>query len=74
MTARRPLLRSILVGLIPFVAMCFSVPLWDRVTPTVFGLPFNFAWLLGWIVLTPACMTVAYRIESAREREDRARP
>ena len=74
MTVRRPLLRSILVGLIPFAAMCFSVALWDRVEPMIFGLPFNFAWLLGCIVLTPVCMSVAYRFESARDREDRSRP
>ena len=43
MTVRRPLLRSILVGLIPFAAMCFSVALWDRVEPMIFGLPLNFA-------------------------------
>lgn len=73
MSAKRPALRSILVGLIPFAAMCFSVPLWDRVEPMVFGLPFNFAWLLGWIVLTPACMAIAYRIEAARGREERTR-
>ena len=72
MLAKRPLLRSVLVGLIPFTAMCFSVPLWDRVEPTLLGLPFNFAWLLGWIVLTPVCMSVAYRMESARDRQDRA--
>ncbi|MSV34270.1 MAG: DUF3311 domain-containing protein [Bryobacterales bacterium] len=72
MPAKRPLLRSVIVGLIPFTAMCFSVPLWDRAEPTFFGLPFNLAWLLGWMVLTPVCMSVAYRIEAARDREERA--
>jgi hypothetical protein len=49
--------------------MCFSVSLWDRVEPMVFGLPFNLAWLIAWIVLTPLCMTIAYRIEAARSAE-----
>jgi len=46
--------------------MCFSVSLWDRVEPMLFGLPFNLCWLIGWIVLTPLCMAWAYRIEAAR--------
>jgi len=66
---RRPSTAAIAVALIPFAAMCFSVSLWDRIEPMVFGLPFNLAWLIAWIVLTPLCMTVAYRIEVARSAE-----
>ncbi len=58
----------LLLGLIPFVAMCFSVALWDRVAPAILGLPFNLAWLMGWVVLSVACMAIAYRIEHARNR------
>lgn len=61
---KRPSLGSILLGLIPFVATCFSVALWDRVYPTVFGLPFNFFWLILWLLLTPVCMWGAYRLEA----------
>ena len=64
--AKRPAAGAIVLGLVPFVAMCFSVSLWDRVEPMVFGLPFNLAWLLGWIVLTSLCMWGAYRIEGGR--------
>ena len=46
--------------------MCFSVPLWDRIYPMVFGLPFNLFWLLLWIVLTSVCMLAIYRVEAAR--------
>jgi hypothetical protein len=53
-------------ALIPFVTMCFSVSLWDRVQPTVLGLPFNFVWLLTWMLLTPLCLWGAYRAEMAR--------
>jgi hypothetical protein len=60
---------GMLIALIPFAAMCFSVPLWDRVYPLVLGLPFNFFWLCGWCVLTPICMWGAYRLESARDPE-----
>jgi uncharacterized membrane protein YdbT with pleckstrin-like domain len=61
---KRPRLPSLLLALIPFIAMCFSVPLWDRIYPMVLGLPFNFFWLTLWIVLTPLCMWAAYRIET----------
>jgi hypothetical protein len=50
---RNPSLGSILIGLIPFGAVCFGVPLWDRVDPMLFGLPFNLFWLVLWTLLTP---------------------
>lgn len=53
---------SLLFGLVPFVALCFTVPLWDRIYPMVLGLPFNFFWLMLWLLLTPLCMFGAYRI------------
>ena len=62
----RPSLGSILFCSIPFFAVCFSVSLWDRIDPTVFGIPFNFFWLISWLVLTPVCMWAAYRLQSSR--------
>jgi hypothetical protein len=55
---------AILIGFIPFVAVCLPVPLWDRIYPVVFGLPFNFFWLILWLLLTPLCMWKAYRLEA----------
>jgi len=66
----RPSTGSILLGLIPFTATCFSVSLWDRIYPMVFGLPFNFFWLLLWLFLTPVCMWGAYRCEVPRMNGD----
>lgn len=66
---KKPCLGSVLLGLIPFDAVCFSVPLWDRIHPMLFGLPFNLFWLISWIVLTPLCMWGAYRIEVPRHPE-----
>jgi len=60
---KRPSLGAILIGLIPFIAVCFSVSLWDRVYPTVLSLPFNFFWLILWLFLTPLCMWGAYWLE-----------
>jgi Protein of unknown function (DUF3311) len=64
----KPSLAAVLLALIPFAAMCFSVSLWDRVYPMLFGLPFNLFWLICWIVISSCCMWVAYRIEGARRR------
>jgi hypothetical protein len=59
----KPTIGAILVGLIPFLAVCFSVPLWDRIYPLVLGVPFNLFWIVLWILMTPLCMFFAYRIE-----------
>ena len=66
-------LASLLVAALPFVAMCFTVALWDRVYPMVLGLPFNLFWLLLWIALTAVCMRVVYWIDTARRRARDAR-
>ena len=71
-TVKSPSSGALLLAVIPFMAMCFSVPLWDRIDPMVLGLPFNLFWLMSWIVLTPVCMWVAYRIESAPDRQGEA--
>jgi Protein of unknown function (DUF3311) len=56
-----------LLAFIPCFAICFSVPLWDRVYPLVFGLPFNIFWLIGWTPLTSDCLWGAYRLHSRRD-------
>jgi len=69
---RRPSFAAILLGFIPFIATCFSVSLWDRIHPVIFGLPFNIFWLILWLFLTPLCLLAAYRIEGSRPAgEDR---
>jgi Protein of unknown function (DUF3311) len=65
---RKPSIAALALGIVPFIAMCFTVPLWDRVRPLVLGLPFNLFWLILWILLTPCCMWGAYRMESATGR------
>jgi len=75
---RKPSRGAVLFALIPFVAICFSVPLWDRIDPLILGLPFNFFWLIAWLLLTPLCMWGAYRKEAHRAsdpgREDGGTP
>lgn len=67
--ARLPTRGALLLGLIPFLAICFTVPLWDRIYPTVFGLPFNLFWLILWILITPLLMWGAYRFEVPRHNK-----
>ena len=69
---KRPSLGALLLGLIPFTGVCFSVSLWDRIYPMVLGIPFNLFWLILWIVVSPLCMWGAYRLEVPRP-EDRNR-
>jgi Protein of unknown function (DUF3311) len=58
---------ALLLACVPFVAVCFSVPLWDCVYPMVFGLPFNIFWLMVWMPLTSVCLSCAYRLRSRRQ-------
>lgn len=74
MSVKKPSAGALLLGLIPFAAMCFSVALWDRIDPMLFGIPFNLFWLISWIVLSTVCMWAAYRLESAGNKQDGGRP
>lgn len=67
---KKPSLPALVLGSIPFLAMCFSVAFWDRVDPMILGVPFNLAWLICWIVLSTVCMWAAYRVEAARNKKD----
>ena len=60
---KRPSPAALLLGLVPFAAICFSVPLWDRIDPVILGLPFNLFWLISWTVLSTACMWLARRVD-----------
>lgn len=53
---------ALVLACVPFIAVCFSVALWDRLTPTVFGVPFNMAWLIAWIPLSSLCLWGIYRM------------
>jgi len=59
-----------LLAIVPFLGMCFTVPLWDRLYPLVFGILFNIAWLIAWIPLTSLCLWGVYRLGEAPESED----
>ena len=56
---RRPT-TSLLVALIPAVAMVGGLPFVNRIEPLVLGLPFLLAWILGWVIVTPVFLGAAY--------------
>ena len=66
---QHPSAGAIALGVIPFFGMCFSVPLWDRVYPLVFGLPFNLFWLVAWIIVSSGCLAGAHRIEERKHKK-----
>jgi hypothetical protein len=53
-----------LLASVPFLAICFAVPLWDHVHPLMFGLPFNMFWLIAWMPLTSLCLWGVYRLRN----------
>ena len=65
-----PSVRALLISLVPFIATCFSVSFWDRLDPIVLGFPFNFFWLILWLLLTPVCMWGEYRLEEPGTRNN----
>lgn len=70
---KTPSFGALLLGLIPFAAVCLSVSAWDRVYPMVLGLPFNLFWLILWIPLTSLCLWAAYRLETRRNKDHPSR-
>ncbi len=64
---RKPTLRVLLLGLIPFFGMRFRVPFWDRIHPVVAGLPLNFFRLIPCILLTVLCRWKDYWFEKLAE-------
>ena len=54
---------ALILGAIPFITMVFALPLVNRIEPIILGLPFLLFWLLGWVVLTPFILALAYKLE-----------
>ncbi|MBV7246903.1 DUF3311 domain-containing protein [Streptomyces griseus] len=68
---RRPHLLWLLV---PYVLYLGALPLVNRVTPLLFGVPFLFVWLLGATLLTPVAVWLTRREDLRRgDLRDRRR-
>jgi hypothetical protein len=69
--ASNHLAARVVLSAIPFVGVCGVVPLVNRVTPYVLGLPFFVFWVALWTVLTSACMAVVYLLDPRRVERPR---
>jgi len=56
----RRILRALLPAAVPVVALVAGLPFVNRLEPIVLGLPFLLFWILGWVLVTPLFLAVAY--------------
>ncbi|MCK4337111.1 MAG: DUF3311 domain-containing protein [Candidatus Aminicenantes bacterium] len=54
---------ALCLGAIPFITLVFALPLVNRTSPVIFGLPFLLFWILAWVLLTPVILFLAYIME-----------
>jgi hypothetical protein len=54
---------ALILGAIPFLTLVFALPFVNRIEPVILGFPFILFWILLWVLLTPAILFIAYRIE-----------
>ena len=53
------------VLLLPFVALMF-VPIYNRLTPAVFGVPFFYWYQLLWVALSALAVGIVYLVDQSR--------
>jgi hypothetical protein len=51
---------------VPIAMLTLAIPFANRVEPRVFGLPFLLAWIVLWILLTPAFLATIARLDRSR--------
>jgi len=56
---------AIVCAIVPVLALTVGVVFANHLEPRILGLPFVLAWIVIWVLLTPAFMWVAYRSQSA---------
>ena len=64
------MVRSVAVGLVPYVIMLAGIPFFNRATQ-VGPLPLLGLWIGAWVVLTPPFLLLAHRLLPAAERQER---
>jgi len=65
-TTRHPL-RALVPALIPAIALVAGLPFVNRLEPVVIGLPFLLFWILGWVLVTPLFLAVAYYLGQPKD-------
>jgi hypothetical protein len=56
---------AVICAIVPVLALTVGVVFANHLEPRILGLPFVLAWIVGWVLLTPAFMWAAYRSEHA---------
>lgn len=54
-----------LLAVLPFIGILVGTPYFNRVEPLVLGMPLLLAWIVLWIFLTAAIMTIIYQLDPA---------
>ena len=55
---------TIFFGLIlPVFAVWGLLPLYNRITPFIFGFSFGYFWIFLWIFLTSLCLYIAFKLD-----------
>jgi hypothetical protein len=60
------------LALIPPIGMLGGLPFANRVHPLVLGMPFLFAWITAWVILTSLVMLCILRMDGAHGFDDDA--
>jgi hypothetical protein len=56
---------ALVSALAPAVALVAGLPFVNRIEPVVLGLPFLLFWILGWVLVTPVFLAIAYLLAEA---------
>jgi len=56
---------ALVPALTPAVALVAGLPFVNRIEPVVLGLPFLLFWILGWVLVTPVFLAIAYLLAEA---------
>lgn len=56
------------LAVLPFLGMLVAIPAVNRVKPLVLGLPFLLFWVVLWVILTSAIMTVIFLTDPINKR------
>ncbi len=59
------------LAVLPFLGILVGVPLLNRVEPLILGMPLILAWIVLWIVLTSAIMSIIYYCDPANRSDGR---
>jgi xanthosine utilization system XapX-like protein len=60
------------LAVLPFLGILVGTPFVNRVEPLILGLPLILAWIVLWIILTAAIMTLIY-ITDPTNRDEASR-